>query len=699
MPAKGWVSTLGDGWRLALLLVVPALSIWHLELLPALYFAWLALTDAERESLSESPRRTGARAPLEALAIQFLLYCALAAGVSVATARHPVHVALWWVALDLLLLALRQIPAEDPTDVVDHVIIEVRKNLFELLVIAGVVLGLGCLVQWRYELTPLPETTLAELLALEHHIEVVHDTLEVYKPAIKTLALLSVLFLVARVLCARFPAFRAPTKVGAIAVVWSLSWLGRLSTAFALAAALTFLATGPAGPVAQVRITLRDALDEYNNLQSKLAEAAEPAAREALLQRFWNERPTELKVAITEALEFEKVRGAYEEESQRLGQVDVRGEEARRGVPSPLDRPLPDRPPPPKPALVTSITELDSSWSLDKLRAASQAILPQLSRENWKPETNVTPEDPLPELITELASHVDFVRADRNLKLFKDHYPVIGEFFDAISTAAMKAGFNFLRDRTAKRVASVCAGQGCGDIASLTKKEAWAQMAAVPLSWSFFDSAWHRDVRSQLAAYTSALLGAQVDLEPRALEVRRKAISLAKDELENAVRQLEAMAGTPDFAELKDKARLARESTAALTSLGAAWPGRNAPSQAQLSALANLDEAAASFDPYSLRLGDSPEHVMNFLAAGCRRLVGQAVAQSRWTSRATELANAIGVSEYRRYIGDLDDTAAREAAEKKAAEIERANAEYARKKAAEEVAARAKAEEFAERAK
>jgi len=698
-------SRFGDGWKdnagctilfVAVLLAI-GLTAWHWEIAIALFCVFLIITDANGESLVDSQPQHGSMTTAEGRALRFLLYSSLAVLAIFICLRNPDRLGWWWIGLALPLLALRQVPAQESADFLGRLVTGLRKNLFELFAIAGIVLSLASIVLWRYESIPLSSTTIGQLRTLERRIEYVHQTVEARVPAIEALVALSTLILIMRVLCVFEPALERRVRAVGILISTVMRWAGRLSTAFALAAAITFLATESEGSVTQVAMTLRDALREYNVLQADLTQAVDPLARENLLQRAWVERPDELVRDMPLADGFYELRNEYEREYENFLGTDAHDEEIKRGVPTPFE--TIEMPPAPIPTTYDSFEDLQSSWTLDKLSGAAREISQQISagRRNSEPPRPNVSDNVVPDLIAELFVRVDFLKTDPGIESLKSHYPVIGEFLAAIGQAAVAAGYGGIRDRIARQVGSACIAQGCKDLSTQIISEARAQLAHIAFVWSSFDVTWHDDISVKLTRYKAALSSALDDLEPRARERRREALAGAKVALEQKVGDLENISNAPDFVRLRDRALLARKTAISLAQLGTTWPGRNAPTLAQKERLKDLDSVAASLSPSSFG-GDAlsaPEEVMKRLEDACESIILRAVDASRGKPQENSLSAALGAEEYSNYMWILD-APVREKANEDAARIKQRQDTYIQQQAEAEQVARQRSLKWAE---
>ena len=657
-PPRRWVGAVGCGALMLLAISLIALTWWHWEFLPAAFFVALLITDDERESLPKSRLREGHPPTPEELARRFTRYGVLAIASAVFVIWRPAFTGAWWIALILALLALRQVPAEEGSDLTSRITAELRKNFLELLVLTALVLASANVLLWRFDSIPLPALTVRQLQGLEGQIEHIHSRLESYKPGIATLVMVALMFVVARVLSKRVPALVAPTTVAGRVIPWALRWFGRLSTTFALAAAFTLLATSDRGPIKYVRLTLRDVSAEYANLASELIPAVETAARSLVLQGAWDDAPKDFKAGIQDASLFDEQRAAYEEERRKFNLSDASVEEAKQGIPSPVK--LENKPGPVTQPSISPSEAIDPSWSVERLQAARRVLSDELAHAHDESKADGA-SNPIPELIAELGSHIDFLRLDPQLEILKSHYPVIGQFFEAIAKAAVQSGYDQLREQIAKRVAVACITGPCEGIRSAIVEDARAPLAVIRADWRPFDSKWIKSNRAQLARYTAALHQAHEEVEPRAREVRRDALAAARESTDKVIRQLERIGNA-------NKARAAKAAADALSRLGATWPGEKPPSDAQIRALAHLRAKVASILDIHVSEADTPEQVMGELADGCHGIIQRLIEYTRNNPVGPMLAKALGEEDYKQYLWEIDKPA-RERQEQKEAEI------------------------------
>jgi hypothetical protein len=678
---------------LAISLIV--LTCWHWEFLPAAFFVALLVTDDERESLPESRLREGAPPTPEELARRFAKYGILAIAGAVFVIWRPAFAGAWWIALICALLALRQVPAEEGSDLTSRITLELRKNFLELLVLTALVLALANVLLWRFDRIPLPAITVSQLQSLEGQIEHIHSRLESYKPGVTTLVIVALLFAVARVLSKRVPALVTPTTVAGRVIPWALRWSGRLSTTFALAAAFTLLATSDRGPIKYVRLTLRDVREEYANLAGELIPAVETATRSLVLQGAWDDAPKDFKAAIQDASLFDVQRAAYEEERRKFNLSDARVEEAKQGIPSPVK--LENKPGPVTQPSISPSEAIDPSWSVERLQAARRMLPDELARAHDESKADGR-SNPIPELIAELGSHIDFLRLDPQLEILKSHYPVIGQFFEAIAKAAVRSGYDQLREHIAKRVAVACITGTCDDIRSAIPEYAQAPLEVIRADWSPFDRNWIKSNRADLARYTAALHLEREEVEPSAREVRRDALAAARESMDKVIRQLERIGDAFDNSHDKNIGRAAKAATNALDRLGATWPGEKTPSDAQIRALAQLRSKVASILDTHVSEAETPEQVMSELADGCHGISQRIIEFTRNNPAGAILAKALGEEDYKQYLWEIDKPA-RERQEQNDAQVRWEQQVRKKQEEAERRAAEIRVAEWAKMAK
>jgi len=124
----------------------------------------------------------------------------------------------------------------------------VYTNLFEFLAISVAVLGVySVLMLWLRSL-PLDDVTLEKLMRWDERVQAVHEFLELHTPKLATFLLILAFVVALRLMASLRPRFLGVAEGTNKAIVSGTKWFERISTASALAASLTFLATADDGP-------------------------------------------------------------------------------------------------------------------------------------------------------------------------------------------------------------------------------------------------------------------------------------------------------------------------------------------------------------------------------------------------------------------------------------------------------------------
>lgn len=189
-----------------------------------------------------------------------------------------------------------------------------KDKLIEFLVIVCAVLLFYGVLEWHFSQLALDSTTLEVISEWEKRVREVHERLERLKLGWEALAALLVLIYALRVIAQVNPHLARLEVRASAAVVLAVRWFARISTAFALAAGLTFLATaeGAKDPVGRIGLTLADAGKEYAEFQRALDARIDSEVRAQLLSRAWTARPMPMILGMREFSQINDARKAVE---------------------------------------------------------------------------------------------------------------------------------------------------------------------------------------------------------------------------------------------------------------------------------------------------------------------------------------------------------------------------------------------------
>lgn len=187
-----------------------------------------------------------------------------------------------------------------------------NSNLFEVLAISVVVLAIySILLCWLQSLA-LNDTTLGRLEEWDERVQTVHEFLEVHTPKLVTFLMVLAVTIALRFMASIHPQLLGVAKRASGTIAWTTKWVERVSTVAAIAASLTFLATGESGPASQIGITLRTAKEEYTHFQSAVERRVDDTLRQTILEKAWSERPRTIRVAMIQSARFLEERGGLD---------------------------------------------------------------------------------------------------------------------------------------------------------------------------------------------------------------------------------------------------------------------------------------------------------------------------------------------------------------------------------------------------
>jgi len=445
-------------------------------------------------------------------------------------------------------------------------------NLLELALIISAVLIAYTLVLWRFHALPLDAMTLKKLTDLEKEIETTHKKLEDYKPDFYALIACVFAMLALRVAEKTWPTLRSTAATAMKMLVNGVKWAERACSAAAIAASLTFLATQQGGPLsAPISLSLKDATKDYEAFRSDLGNHVDIALRHALVNRAWIERPPALNAEMTRAAELFKERREFEaEQSKATESFEIKPQDAE---PFPLTANVPNND-----VTVEAVGVIDDppspSWTPGDLRRAASEAKGLAATEKMKPgdEKNENTEEMAKEALDEISPAEKLFAQSSMIELLKTHYPVFGEFVDAVSSSISEASFDAIRNSIVRRIIERrSAGPGIS-LSAVVSQEAGADIGGVPLVWSQFDESWTRTTQARLRGYGTEIARAKVGLEKLAAEKQLKKTEDAA-RWASATRELMTkVARETDSQSLLDKAMMLKKLIGELLALGRTWP-------------------------------------------------------------------------------------------------------------------------------
>ncbi len=493
-------------------------------------------------------------------------------------------------------------------------------NLTELLSITVIVLACYSLALFCLQAVSLDNTTLGKLTAWEGRVAATHEFLERYSPRlIGTLALLAVI-LGLRIAASLRPSLAQWTNRFIVFLAGGAKWLGRISSAAAIAATLTFLATGDSGPTQKIGLTLRDAKQDYDHFQAALAVNADSFLRQALAERAWNQRPQPLREEMDQSAQFLAERRQYEDMRERAkdsSQAVV--DAAPLSFPASVD--------------VASYVSADDTGSASAEPPApswTPGALRQASEEADTVPDNGGKEPSVAEETTDELAHQAFEQllpADRILghspllSLLSTHYPVFGEFFDALNSSLTAASFDTLRSWVVRTVTEMRGQPGSASVNALMHDQAARAASTVVFDLRRFDESWALASAQKISNYRVGISQAKERLENLAAAEQNRKVEKAHLTANSNANLLDKVAAAVHSADLANDASAVRRVASELTDLSKVWPPLDPPDS-------NLEQRlAAIFQRFSDRQLVTPQD-----NADSHKIVSPLQIDLRWTS-------------------------------------------------------------------
>jgi hypothetical protein len=560
-----------------------------------------------------------------ALGVMSALICAVGAGLS--------EMAFWLVPIVSFAVVLRLRMVTIKEGHWSRFRRALYENILELLLISVAVLVFYSIVLAWLQSVPLVTATLGKLESWDRGVYRAHEWLDDHQPSIKILLALSGLVMFLRLVAATWPALAHLAAKTSVLLVNGVKWSERISTAVALAASLTFLATEEGGPGRQIGLTIRDAKQEYEHFQSTVTGRVDAKLRAVLLAKAWNERPAALKKEMANSAFFQNERAKFEDERAKAEQLFQVQPASTENFPLSADLPqawVTDEVPQKVPA--TDASPIDQAWTPMQIHDASKEaenLRPASFAEEPKEESG-----PIDDMTKEAFDRIfpaDKLYARAPITAFlKVHYPVFSEFLDAVSYSVSEALFDSMRDSIARRVVQKRRTQPNGSIDTLVSEQVVMEVSAVHLEWTHFDEGWSERTRVRIDSYRAAIPVAEDRLEKLASGKRRQRFENAV-QLEEGKRDLMAKVGRAlESKQLADQATLMKSYVAELVGLGKDWPAIKEATAYQQELMKNLD---AQIQESLLRYPERQPHHSLVAGAASGALIDKAKIQSEFLSR------------------------------------------------------------------
>jgi len=525
-------------------------------------------------NISRARRKAAFTAAL--VAVVSTLFCLSEAGVD--------NLQWWLVPILLFLVATRLYALDCQSRKRPRFQRALCDNLFEILAIASVVLVAYTIALVWLSRLPLDDMTLAKLRTLEAKVESIHKFLEDHKPGFYTLIVCLFGVVALRIAAQTHPVLRNASATIATLVVTTVKWTERLACAGAIAASLTFLATQPDGPArTPFSLSLRNASDDYSAFHADLRNLVDIELREELVSRAWAERPPELKEEMTRAEAFYAERTEFESNQSTA--------EKKFGI-KPDGDAIPISLKSQNPSVVVDANEpFDDApaptWTpTDLKKAAGEASELRAARTKSSDANKHEDVDEIAkETLDEISPAGKLFAADPVIAVLKAHYPVFGEFVDAINSSITEATFVTLRDRIVRAVTEKRSANLRLSLTSAVSQEVPSGSRSVVLNWNRFNESWKMSTEKNLVRFRTEVARAEASLAMGAtakqlelIETKARATSARVDELVRAGR------ATNDRATI-EKATLLKKVVVELLALGKTWPPLAEPTSEQTNQL------------------------------------------------------------------------------------------------------------------
>lgn len=388
------------------------------------------------------------------------------------------------------------------------------ENLAELLFITGTVLAFYSVALWWFQTLPLDEMTIGKLKELDRKLQEIHEFFERHKPGFVTFLVFLGTVILLRLAAGSWPKLKSTTSIISTLLVKGVKWTERASCVVAVAASLTFLGSKVDGLGARVSIALRDAAKDYSQFQSAVRKRVDQSLRQKLLTRALAEKPLVLRSEMAHAAEFQKERRQFEAaRSIAKASLDIEPAAVEN---FPLSLEISSQ------AGITvwgaAADNLSPSWTPRALREAveeSDALpAPNAILESSKQDEKA--DEMARDALNEL-SPADKLFDKTFLTVLKVHYPVVGEFLDAVSSSVSDTLFDSARDSIVQKIIQRRFTRR-DSVKTALADEIDAEVRTVHLNWSRFDGNWNRTTHAEIERYRAAIAVAQRDLEKMAVE-------------------------------------------------------------------------------------------------------------------------------------------------------------------------------------
>ena len=473
-------------------------------------------------------------------------------------------------------------------------------NIFELTVLAGVVLVGYSLAVVKLQTAPLDSMTLQSLMDWDDRVQRLHEWLENHA---SSFAMLLVILLV--IFAMRLAASGRPSLTGAANIIakWlagAVKWLGRLSTLTAVAASLTFLATDTAGPAGSIGLKLRDAKADYSHFERVLGDKTDQMLRNALVLKAWTTAPPSLRQQLMNSARFQKERDKFEQmqgKAQRLFDIHANGPE---GFPESVKIA-------PKKQNEDKNVSLELPLSLTplELRQAADAADEFAAKPDHDLEGIQEAKDDITKEAFEKISPAEHLFDDAPfISLLKSHYPVVGEFIDAINSSISEAAFDAIRNAVVRDSIDRKAAPPYVPLEVSVPERITAAIGDVHLGMDRFNDVWLSKTEQSIDGYRSAVRSASDRLEAEASDRQRNQVETAYRSINEPVRLLAELGDSLGTAQLTEKAHTVQRAASELVQLGTSWPALVEPNAKLQDRMSTISKGIQDDQLFEYHYGD-----------------------------------------------------------------------------------------------
>jgi hypothetical protein len=490
---------------------------------------------------------------------------------------------LWLVPLLLLSLAFRLCALSAKSGRWHNLQIAFSENILELLVIAGLVILACSIALWRFHAVALDSMTLAKLKEWDRFVYEKHEWFEHHKPGLRASVALFVVVIVARFVAELRPTLKEASDTLTSILVAGVKWTERSGTAIAVAASLTFLASQPGGPLKSIGLAIRDAKVNYEVFQGKVRAKVDRSMRQALVQKAWDGRPPHVRGALDRAAKFCEERKKFEELQAKATE---RFEIAAETEPFPLTeriarQDIRQEDVPGEPA---------DDWTPKDIQQAESEADALLAKDEipTHPESGDATDEMAEKILDNLSPADKLFEHSPVTALLKEHYPVFGEFLDAVSSSITEASYKTIRDFIVSKVSELRKNKATGSLPPIVSEQVAAAMSPVELKLAPLDETWSRANDSRVASFRAAVDTASIRLEAKAVAKAQTQVEDAARSAE-AVRELMAKVGSATGSiDMLGRAEAISKHIVQLEALGKRWPALDEPSKEQSERLAHI---------------------------------------------------------------------------------------------------------------